>query len=84
MDALTSLKNQNYQFLQNGEIILSGHRNLTDRLWDVPLKQKRIHKINYIISRDKNKAELAQYSHGYAFSSVTSTFHGCIRKGNFI
>ena len=55
--------------LKNGEIIL-GHRNLTDGLWDVLFKQKRIHKINYIMSRDKNKTELAQYFHGCVFSPV--------------
>ena len=60
--------------LKSGEIILSGHRNLTDGLWDIPFKQKRMHKINYIISRDKNKPELVQYFHGCAFSPVISTF----------
>ena len=65
-------------------IILSGHCNLTDGLWHVSFNQKGIHKINYIISRDKNKTELAQYFHGCAFSLVISIFQECIRKVNFI
>jgi len=70
--------------VKNGKIILSGHRNFVDGLWDVPFQQNKIHKINYIISRDKSKTELAQYFHGCAFSPVISTFQECIRKGNFI
>ena len=69
--------------LKNGKVILSGHRNSTDGLWDVPFNQYE-NKINYIISRDKNKTELAQYFHGCAFSPVISTFQECIRRGNFI
>ena len=40
--------------------------------------------MNYIISQDKDKTELAQYLHGCVFSPVISTFQKCIKKGNFI
>ena len=82
-DALLFFEKSKLSILKNGEVILSGHRNSTDGLWDVPFNQYE-NKINYIISRDKNKTELAQYFHGCAFSPVISTFQDCIRRGNFI
>ena len=46
--------------IRNGQQILSGNRNLKDGLWDVTFKNKDINSINYIISHNKNKTELAQ------------------------
>ena len=66
--------NKKLHFFKNGEMILSDFRNLNDGLWDVPFKNHEIHAINYIISKDKNKSELAQYLHACAFSPVISTF----------
>ena len=60
--------------IRNEQQILSGNRNLKDDLWDLSFKNKDINSINYIISRDKNKTELAQYLHGCALSSVLSIF----------
>ena len=74
----------NLSILKNGHIILSGKRNWSDGLWDVPFTTTGSQKINYIISRDRNKTELAQYLHGCAFSPVISTFQQCINNGNFI
>ena len=42
------------------------------------------HKINYIITKDKSKLELAQYLHASIFSPTTSTLQKAILKGNFI
>ena len=53
-------------------------------MWDVPFNTKSTQQINYIISRDRNKTELAQYLHGCAFSPVISTFQQCIKNRNFI
>ena len=75
----TSLK-----ILKNGKIVLTGNRNLHDGLWDVPFKKHDINAINYIITRDKSKTELAQYLHACAFSPVISTFQACIQRGNFV
>lgn len=74
----------NLSILKNGKILLSGKRNWSDGLWDVPFTTTGSQKINYIISRDRNKTELAQYLHGCAFSPVISTFQQCINNGNFI
>ena len=78
---------------KNGELILSGQRNKVDGLWDVPfptnngmyyIKNKVLPKVNYIITRDKSKTELAQFLHATAFSPRISTFQKSINKGNFI
>ena len=70
--------------VKDGKLVLSGLRNLNDGLWDVPFKNNDIQSINYIISKEKSKTELAQYLHACAFSPVVSTFQQCIKKGNFI
>ena len=67
--------------LKEDNIILKGHRNLKDGLYDVPFTQM---KNNYIIHKDKSKLELAQYLHACAFSPVLSTFQASINKGNFL
>ena len=66
---------------KNNQKIISGTRNRTDGLWDVPFPTE---KNNYIITRDKSKTELAQFLHGCAFSPSVSTFQRAISNGNFI
>ena len=61
--------------------ILQGIRNKSDGLWDVPFNSP---KVNYVVTRDKNRTELAQYLHGCAYSPSISTFQKAINKGNFI
>ena len=70
---LESVKNEN--------LVLKGHRNQRDRLYDVPFTQL---KSNYIIHKDKNKLKLAQYLHGCDFSPTISTFQESTNKGNVI
>ena len=69
---------------KDGKLILSGNRNFTDGLWDVPFQSNKIDNINYIVTTDKNKSDLARYLHACAFSPVISTFQKCINRGNFI
>ena len=52
---------------KNGKVIRSGKRNWPDGLWDVPFPQQDALSIDYIISRDRSKIELAQYLHRCAF-----------------
>ena len=40
--------------------------------------------MNYIVRRDKNASDLAQYLQVCAFAPIISTFEACIKKGNFI
>ena len=83
---------------KNETLVLSGLRNPTDGLWDVPLPQSprqvmsshlhhptsKTSSCNVIIRKDKSKMELAQYLHACAFSPSPSTFITAIRKGHFI
>ena len=66
---------------KNNQLLLCGTRNKVDRLYDVPFPTQ---KMNYAITRDKSKTELAQFLHGCAFSPAISTFQTSINKGNFI
>ena len=57
-------------------MLLQGYRNKTDGLWD--LQVNRVHtngknKMNYIITKDKSKLDLAQYIYASLFSPATST-----------
>ena len=74
----------NLSVLKENKVTLKGTKNLTDELWDVQVKRKSIQVINYTISRDKIKTELAKYLHGCAFSRVILTFQQCINKRNSI
>ena len=61
--------------------VIQGHRNVQDGLYDVPFPEM---KSNYVVTKEKNKLELAQFLHSCAFSPAISTFQKCINIGNFI
>ena len=44
--------------------VIQGHRNLQDGLYNVPFSDM---KSNYVVTKEKNKLELAQFSHACAF-----------------
>ena len=67
--------------VKSDNLVLEGNRNSRDGLYDVPFP--KLH-LNYIVQKDKNKLELAQYLHGCAYSPAISTFQTCVNKGNFI
>ena len=81
---------------KNNNIILTGYRNYSDGLWDIPIPQPTAltqkstkselvhHKANVIIRKDKTKMELAQWLHASCGSPPISTFIQAINKGNFI
>jgi len=76
---------------KNDNIILTGYRNKSDGLWDVPLQQSNIvhnptskaHHANIIIRKDKTKMELAQWLHASCGSPKESTFIQSIKNGIF-
>ena len=68
---------------KDGRLLLSGRQNPNDGLWDVPFDQNHTNKMNYIISKDKSKTELAQYLHGCAFSPSLKTLQDAVDQGNF-
>ena len=79
--------------MKDNDLIMHGPRNRTDDLWDIqlPAHQRNIVQaspksscLNYIITKDKTKTDLARYLHGTAFSPRISTFSKAIRNGNFV
>lgn len=79
---------------KNNNIILTGQRNHTDGLWDVPIPTTSsiIHNTssttsqnaNIIIRKDKTKMELAQWLHASCGSPKETTFLQAIKNGNFL
>lgn len=80
--------------LKNNKLILQGHRNLNDGLWDVPLANSLTqslpsihHKnnaITFIAHKHKTDHEIAQYIQGCLFLVPSSTIQQAINKGNLI
>ena len=62
---------------------MKGIRNILDVLWDIPITKPILHTAHSIITRDKTKIELIQYSHGFCFSPTPGTFLENINNGNF-
>ena len=69
---------------KEGQLLLSGRRNPNNGLWDVPFDQNHTNKMNYIISKDKSKTQLAQYLHGCALSHSLKILQDAVDCGNFI
>ena len=77
--------------LKDNKIILQGHRNFNDGLWDVqipsvppPPPLYKTMNLNYIITKDKSKTDLVRYLHATAFSPSITTFIKAIKNENFI
>ena len=79
-------------FNTSNDLILTGHRNPADGLWDVNLSSLQPtppataatpapNSIKIIMRFDKTKAELAMYYHACLGSSVVSTFIHAIKQG---
>ena len=84
---------KNVYIIKDDAVILNGIRNRTDGLWDIQLpdntslhQQNGVTKnnMNYIITKDKSKTELAQYLLATAYSPAISTFEYTIDNGNFV
>ena len=84
---------KNVYIIKDDAVILNGIRNRTDGLWDIQLpdntslhQQNGVTKnnMNYIITKDKSKTELAQYLLATAYSPAISTFEYAIDNGNFV
>ena len=74
----------NFFVTKNGRFLFQGSRNKHDGLWDLqgstqtPIRPQ----VNYIISKDKTKMELARYYHATLFSPSLSTLSKAINNGN--
>ena len=79
--------------LKHQEVIVVGHRNHNDGLWDIPLGSSpqfeastytANQKANVIITKDKTKTDIMAYLHACCFSPPKSTFIKAITNGNFL
>ena len=92
-DCIAIFTKTNVYIVKDSNLVVEGFRNRADGLWDiklpsVPTKWSRLSpstpQINYIITKDKSKTELAQYLHATTFSPSLSTFTYAINNGNFV
>ena len=75
-------------FDSNHNLIVLGHRNYCDGLWDVRIpssfQSEPMPAVNAILQYDKSKSELAEYFHACCGSPTKSTFLQAIKQqGNF-
>ena len=71
--------------IKNGQNLLHGSRNNSDGLWDYQPNKKKSEKVmNYIITKDKTKLDLASYYHASLFSPSISTFVKAINNRNLL
>ena len=86
-DNCTIILNKKFLFvLKNFKCILSGHRNITDGLWDIPLHNPsyiNTQKLNVIIPKQQNISKMLQYFHACLFSPTKMTLLKAIKNGNF-
>ena len=54
-DCIDILDKTEKNILKNKTLILLGHRNKTDGLWDIPISRPLRHSSHAIITRDKTK-----------------------------
>jgi hypothetical protein len=99
-DCVAILDKTKIEVFKNDACILTGTRNPTDGLWDIPiplasdmastyniaspLRPNVPQQVNAIIRKDQTKKELAQYLYGCCGSPVVSTWKKAIQNGNFI
>ena len=72
---------------KNGKFLFQGLRNTKDNLWDLnshPTQHTKNESMNYIVTKNKTKLELARYYHAALFSPSFSTLSKAIRNGNLI
>jgi hypothetical protein len=83
-DCVAILDKHKIQVIKDSQVVMQGHRNPDDGLWDIPIERPIRHKALAIITRDKTKTELIQYLHGCCFSPTPRTFLRAIKNGNFL
>ena len=64
-DCTTILYNNEINMIKHKKIILKGHINKTEVLWEILISIPLRHRAHTIITRNKTKTELIQYLHGY-------------------
>jgi hypothetical protein len=91
-NCLVVFDKEQLRVFKNHECILTGTRNRTDGLWDIPIPpptsspapSRPQNQINAIIRKDISKTQLVQYLYGCCGSPVVTTWIKAIKNGNFI
>ena len=83
-DYIAILDKNKINILKYSKLILKGHRNNPDALWEISISRPLIYIAHSIITRYRGKTELIQYLHGWCFSPTPRTFMKAIKNGNFL
>jgi hypothetical protein len=75
------LDKDSLQVYKNDVLILQGHSNRANGLWDIPLSMPPLRQhANVIIHKNKPKVDLIKYLHACCYSPVPSTFIKAVKK----
>ena len=83
-DCVAVLDQNEINIFKGRTLILKGHKNKTDGLWDIHISRPVRHRYMSIIIKDKTKTELIQYLHGCSLSPTSSNLLKTINNGNFL
>ena len=83
-NCVSILDKHKIQVIKESKVVMQGHRNADDGLWDIPIKKNFQKKALSIITRDKTKIELIQYLCGCCFSPTPHSFLCAIKNGNLL
>lgn len=81
-DCEVTLTKKDISIKKDKKLILQGHRNLNDGLWDIHLSRDPL-QVNVILRKNMLKRDLATFLHAACFSPCTATFVKAIKNGNF-
>ena len=83
-DCIAILDKNEINILKYSKLILKGHGNKADGLWDTPISRPLIHRSHTSITRYRTKTELIQYLHGLCFIYTPRTFLKTIKNRKFL
>ena len=83
-ECVAILDKNEVNILKGKTLIVKGHRNKTNGLWDILISRPVRHCDMVIITKDKTKTEPIQYLHRFCFRTTPRTFLKAIKNGNFL
>ena len=87
------LQKKKLYVLKNKKIVLQGHRNPTDKLWDIPIQKSQLHASNYVeptthaglyLSKNKPSNSVPLLSKAKAKKYKKSTYNHSLQSSNDI
>ena len=79
-ECIAILDKNGINILRDRKLILKGHRNKIDGLWEITVAIPLRHCDHAIITTEKTKTELIQYFHGCCFRNAPRTFLKAIKQ----